>query len=379
MKNTNINIRMILLYILVPILIILSAFYPNDKTIKETDAAFINKEQSSNLPENKEQGKVETKKANEDKSGNYDQIDDKDKGIDLFGTVSNNSVLPNSAKDSIPSPIKSKPLRSNNIKQKVYYEPMERPNGYYENSTTHAKQNEEQKIEELRKQIAELKSQNTAIEKTEKNELVEIPSMIQTSITQKTDRFFSVENKNLSTNSSSLDLNKKNIVALAEIMETKRVRDNTSIKIKILENIKFGNTSIQAGSYLTGICNFTGNGDRLMISLNSMVVNSTFLAVSGTVLDMDGTVGVQIYGMQEQKSKNTVLSRVAQGTTSSTAPLYFMGSQAGSVGQQIVGQVVGGVASQTLNAGQALLAQNMSKLYADINAGHRVYINISTK
>jgi Conjugative transposon, TraM len=384
MEKSNVSIRMILLYFLIPILIILTAFYPSDKSKELANNALLNAEKSQGLPENTEDGKLESKKVNQENDANYNQ--EKGNSIDLFEKPQ--EVLPKSAKDSIiPTPInKTAPSGMGRKKEKVYYEPAERPNGYYENNRVRVEkqENEEEakKMAEIKKLVEDIKTANSPVQqaKAENNDVISLPEMIDPSPSRRgSERFFSANNRSLSTKSVMVDLNTKNVVALAEIMETKRVRENTSIRIKVLETIKFGNTTIQSGSYLTGICNFTGNGDRLSITLNSMVINSNYLAVNGSVLDMDGANGIQIYGMQEQKNKNTVLSHIGQGASSQTTPLYMMGTGGTNVSQQVLGQVIGGVASQTLNAGQALLAQKLSKLYADINAGHKVYISISTK
>jgi hypothetical protein len=386
MKKSNFGVRTILLYFLIPIIIFLTAFYPSDKSTELANNALLNAEKSKSLPENTEDGKLETKKKNDENDANYNQ--EKDTGIDLFAPPK--EVLPKSAKDSIlskPSYITTQPRGVGRKKEKVYYEPAERPNGYYENNRLRVekqeKEDEAAKMAEIKKLVENIKRANSPAQQaqTDKNDVVELPEMIVPSQAGRgeTERFFSTNNRFLSTKSVMVDLNTKNVVALAEIMETKRVRENTSIRIKVLETFKFGNTTIQSGTFLTGICNFTGNGDRLSITLNSMVINSNYLAVNGTVLDMDGANGIQIYGMQEQKNKNTVLSRVGQGASSETTPLYVMGNSGTNVGSQVIGQVIGGVASQTLNAGQALLAQKLSKLYADVNAGHRVYISISPK
>lgn len=385
MEKSKLGIRTILLYFLVPIIIFLTAFYPSNESTELANNALLNAEKSKNLPENTEDGKLETKKINDENDANYNQ--EKDTGIDLF--ASPKEVLPKSATDSIPAPI-SKTAQSGGVgrkKEKVYYEPAERPNGYYENNRIRVekeeREDEAKKMAEIKRLVEDIKNANSPTQqaKTDKNDVIALPEMINPSQAGRggAERFFSANNRSLSTKSVMVDLNTKNVVALAEIMETKRVRENTSIRIKVLETIKFGNTTIQSGSYLTGICNFTGNGDRLSITLNSMVINSNYLAVNGNVLDMDGANGIQIYGMQEQKNKNNVLSNVGQGASSQTTPLYMMGAGGANVGSQVLGQVIGGVASQTLNAGQAILAQKLSKLYADVNAGHRVYISISPK
>jgi hypothetical protein len=386
MKKSKLGVRTILLYFLIPIIIFLTAFYPSDKSTEIANNALLNAEKSKSLPENTEDGKLETKKINDENDANYNQ--EKDTGIDLFAPPK--EVLPKSAKDSIlpkPSYLTAQSGGMERKKEKVYYEPAERPNGYYENNRMRVEKQERvdeaTKMAEIKRLVEGIKNANSPAEpaKTDKNDAVALPEIIDPSQAGRggADRFFSTNNRFLSTKSVMVDLNTKNVVALAEIMETKRVRENTSIRIKVLETFKFGNTTIQSGSFLTGICNFTGNGDRLSITLNSMVINSNYLAVNGKVLDMDGANGIQIYSMQEQKNKNNVLSTIGQGASSQTSPLYVMGSNGTNVGSQVMGQVIGGVASQTLNAGQALLAQKLSKLYADINAGHRVYISISPK
>ena len=260
-------------------------------------------------------------------------------------------------------------------KNRIYSDAPDRTGVTYHDSPNGRKMKEDETIIALRKRVLELEGKKDSVKP---KETIIMPNYIQSgnsipiNSASSTQRFYSANN---SKNGIKVSSQKKNAVVLGEIMESKQVKQQSSIKIKLLEDFDKDGLHIESGTYLTGLCFFSGS-DRVEIKLNSLVINSILVSIKGDVLDLDGNIGIQIPNLQANAVRSSALSRITSGATSSASPMFFLNSQ-GGIGQQVAGQVIGTTAGNAINTGQNILMNKLAEFKANLNTGHRVYINIT--
>lgn len=403
----NTSTKNILKYVVVPVGIILCGIplysvQTSQANAKENQASVIPADAGEMPDADANKTQIDTKSnLDSKKRGEGEELTTEQKGeFDLAGNgnfenTNNKLNNPNNANAPRYNPsndIKIKPpvkdyynrdgvgnSNTQSTKSKVYYDAPERDGVTYHDSPKGKKVQEDATIKALRNRITELEQKNKQ-DSVKPKEQVIMPKYISSDNGQvlasaaSAQRFFSANNSRggikVNTKKSG-----KNSVILGEIMESKQVKQQSSIKIKLLEDFDKDGLHIEAGTYLTGLCAFSGS-DRVEIKLNSLVINSTLVAIKGDVLDLDGNIGIQIPNLQANAVRSTALSRITSGASSSASPMFFMNAQ-GGIGQQVAGQVIGSTAGNAINTGQNILMNKLAEFKANLNTGHRVYINIT--
>lgn len=406
-EKINTSTKNILKYVVVPVGIILCgiplySYQSSQANAKETQSSVLPADAGAMPEADANKTQIDTKSNLDSKKREGDELTNEEKvEFDLAGNgnaenMSNNKINnPNNANAPrynpsndirIKPPVKDYYNRDginsntqNTSKSRVYYDAPERDGVTYHDSPKGKKVQEDATIKALRNRITELEQKNKQDSAKPKEQIV-IPKYISSDNGQvlasptSAQRFFSANNSR-----GGIKVNPKksakNSVILGEIMESKQVKQQSSIKIKLLEDFDKDGLHIEAGTYLTGLCAFSGS-DRVEIKLNSLVINSTLVAIKGDVLDLDGNIGIQIPNLQANAVRSTALSRITSGASSSASPMFFMNSQ-GGIGQQVAGQVIGTTAGNAINTGQNILMNKLAEFKANLNTGHRVYINIT--
>lgn len=399
LDKLNSSTKNVIKYVLVPSCIILSGFvlYPyqakngNDKskvaenvmpsTAGELPDADENKTQL--LDKNKADSKRESEELSDAERSRFDLGNNNVDANDVSKNSNGQKYNP-SADIQIKPPVKDYYNRDNrgantfqsSSKNRIYSDSPDRDGVTYHDSPKGKKVKEDETIMALRKRVLELEGKKDSVKP---KEVIIMPNYIQSgnnsipiNSASSTQRFYSATN---SKNGVKVGSQKKNSVVLGEIMESKQVKQQSSIKIKLLEDFDKNGLHIESGTYLTGLCVFSGS-DRVEIKLNSLVINSTLVSIKGDVLDLDGNIGIQIPNLQANAVRSTALSRITSGATSSASPMFFLNSQ-GGIGQQVAGQVIGTTAGNAINTGQNILMNKLAEFKANLNTGHRVYINIT--
>jgi hypothetical protein len=93
-------------------------------------------------------------------------------------------------------------------------------------------------------------------------------------------------------------------------MEDKTVRDNSSVKIMVLENSVVNGISINKGQVIQGKC--VVNGDRLQIGISGFVEGDMYYQVEGRVLDVDGGEGLNINAAIDMKLSKRLGDKMLQ-------------------------------------------------------------------
>jgi hypothetical protein len=156
-------------------------------------------------------------------------------------------------------------------------------------------------------------------------------------------------------------------------MEDKTVRDNSSVKIMVLENSVVNGISINKGQVIQGKC--VVNGDRLQIGISGFVEGDMYYQVEGRVLDVDGGEGLNINAAIDMKLSKRALGQNASSALGSVNPLLVY-QPTGNIGTTVANQVVGSLVNQSLNGANQYLNAKLNDVKAHIKAGQLLYIQV---
>ncbi len=157
------------------------------------------------------------------------------------------------------------------------------------------------------------------------------------------------------------------------LMEDKTVRDNSSVKIMVLENSVVNGISINKGQIIQGKC--VVNGDRLQIGISGFVEGDLYYQVEGRVLDVDGGEGLNINSAIDMKLSKRAWGQNASSALGSVNPLLVY-QPTGNIGTTVANQVVGSLVNQSLNGANQYLNAKLNDVKAHIKAGQLLYIQV---
>ena len=157
------------------------------------------------------------------------------------------------------------------------------------------------------------------------------------------------------------------------LMEDKTVRDNSSVKIMVLENSLVNGFSINKGQVIQGKC--VVNGDRLQIGISGFVDGDMYYQVEGRVLDVDGGEGLNINAAIDMKLSKRAWGQNASSALGSVNPLLVY-QPTGNIGTTVANQVVGSLVNQSLNGANQYLNAKLNDVKAHIKAGQLLYIQV---
>jgi len=157
------------------------------------------------------------------------------------------------------------------------------------------------------------------------------------------------------------------------LMEDKTVRDNSSVKIMVLENSVVNGISINKGQVIQGKC--VVNGDRLQIGIRGFVEGDMYYQVEGRVLDVDGGEGLNINAAIDMKLSKRAWGQNASSALGSVNPLLVY-QPTGNIGTTVANQVVGSLVNQSLNGANQYLNAKLNDVKAHIKAGQLLYIQV---
>lgn len=168
-----------------------------------------------------------------------------------------------------------------------------------------AKKEEQIRMEERQKVMAELNAQATV--------KVEKASNINASA------FNTVSVSNLST------LERNTFKAMVD--QTIKVEQGSRVRFILLEDVKIGNDIVKKGSFVYGTV--TGFQDqRIMTTINNILVNGRYLKVNLKTLDVDGMEGLYVPKSSFREGAKAAASQAVQGGSNmniTTSPESFTG------------------------------------------------------
>lgn len=167
--------------------------------------------------------------------------------------------------------------------------------------------------------------------------------------------------------------NAGNQLIKGRLMEDKTVRDNSSVKIMVLENSVVNGISINKGQVIQGKC--VVNGDRLQIGISGFVEGDMYYQVEGRVLDVDGGEGLNINAAIDMKLSKRAWGQNASSALGAVNPLLVY-QPTGNIGTTVSNQVVGSLVNQSLNGANQYLNAKLNDVKAHIKAGQLLYIQV---
>lgn len=159
----------------------------------------------------------------------------------------------------------------------------------------------------------------------------------------------------------------------ARLVEDKTVRDNSSIKLMVIEPTIVNETQIEKGQIILGKCVI--NADRLVITINGYIKGDSFYPLEGRVLDVDGGDGLSINAPFDTKQSKRAWGQNASSALGSINPLLVY-QPTGNIGTTVTNQVVGSLVNQSLNGANQFLNAKINDVKANIKTGQILYIQI---
>ena len=157
------------------------------------------------------------------------------------------------------------------------------------------------------------------------------------------------------------------------LLESKIVRNNTTVKIMLTERKVIGNIIYESGDVIgakTGI-----QGDRLMLTVEGYIKNDVYVPLSAQVMDLDGLLGLKVSIDADNEMQKHAWGQNAGSTLGSVNPLLVYNPQ-GNLGQTVGNQVVGSLVNQSLNGANQYVNAKIRDVKVSIKSGQQLYLLI---
>lgn len=188
-------------------------------------------------------------------------------------------------------------------------------------------------------------------------------------------RFYSNDKKRQNIQTVQHSKTKQNTPDLLKgrLLESKIVRNNTTVKIMLTERKVIGNIIYESGDVIgakTGI-----QGDRLMLTVEGYIKNDVYVPLSAQVMDLDGLLGLKVSIDADNEMQKHAWGQNAGSTLGSVNPLLVYNPQ-GNLGQTVGNQVVGSLVNQSLNGANQYVNAKIRDVKVSIKTGQQLYLLI---
>lgn len=173
--------------------------------------------------------------------------------------------------------------------------------------------------------------------------------------------------------SSNLGKSKQHILIKGKLLESKTVRNNTTVKIMLTESKSLGNLHYQAGDILGAKSHI--QGDRLLLSVEGYIKNDVYQALNAQVMDLDGLLGLKVSIDAENEMQKNAWGQNVGSTLGSMNPLLVYNPQ-GSLAQTVGNQVVGSLVNQSLNGANQYVNAKIRDIKVSIKTGQQLFLLI---
>lgn len=259
---------------------------------------------------------------------------------------------------------KLKNINKRNRVYEYYNEPKQRDEPtrrveYRETSNPSTVRDKDPEIEAINQTIEKLKALQSPSPKATKT--VAAANTIQaTQVESEDDSFFGRKDTNRF--NSFMDDRKETANGFSAIIPyTQIVQSGMPVRIRLEKAMKCGVAVIPKGSELTGIAAL--EGERMMIKISAVQVQSEIIPVSLTVFDPDGLEGIYVPGSLQ----NEVLKSTADQSLQSVNVL--------SLDPSIKAQL----AAAGISAAKGLLSKKVKAIRATITAGYKIILRNEKK
>jgi hypothetical protein len=190
-----------------------------------------------------------------------------------------------------------------------------------------------------------------------------------------TNRFYSNDKKKQTIQTVQPSKTKQNFPDLLKgrLLESKIVRNNTTVKIMLTERKVIGNIIYESGDVIgakTGI-----QGDRLMLTVEGYIKNDVYVPLSAQIMDLDGLMGLKVSIDADNEMQKHAWGQNAGSTLGSVNPLLVYNPQ-GNLGQTVGNQVVGSLVNQSLNGANQYVNAKIRDVKVSIKTGQQLYLLI---
>jgi hypothetical protein len=191
-------------------------------------------------------------------------------------------------------------------------------------------------------------------------------------------RFFSDNTMKTQDNiseSPSISLNKKPSPFLIKgrLVESKMIRNNSTVKIMLMETKVIGNLLYESGDVIAAKTNI--QGDRLILVVEGYIKNNTYQSLVAQVMDLDGLLGLKISIDVDNDMQKSAWGQNAGSALGSVNPLLVYNPQ-GNLGQTVGNQVVGSLVNQSLNGANQYVNAKIRDLKVSIKTGQQLFLLI---
>jgi Conjugative transposon, TraM len=157
------------------------------------------------------------------------------------------------------------------------------------------------------------------------------------------------------------------------LLESKTVRNNTTVKIMLTERKVIGNVTYESGDVIGAKTNI--QGDRLMLTVEGYIKNDLYIPLSAQAMDLDGLLGLKVSIDADNEMQKNAWGQNAGSTLGSVNPLLVYNPQ-GNLGQTVGNQVVGSLVNQSLNGANQYVNAKIRDVKVSIKTGQQLFLLI---
>lgn len=157
------------------------------------------------------------------------------------------------------------------------------------------------------------------------------------------------------------DLSLKSNAVQAVIPETKIVRPNEQVSVRLLQPMLLGTITIPSGTILKAAAKFQGS--RLQLKISSIEYKGSIEPVEINIYDNDGQLGLNIPYSPEQSALTDIVSNMGQSSGTSVM-------LTSSAGQQVASDLSRGV----VRGLSGYFQKKVRSPKVMVKAGHQVYL-----
>lgn len=167
---------------------------------------------------------------------------------------------------------------------------------------------------------------------------------------------------------------KQSILIKGKLLESKIVRNNTTVKIMLTESKSIGNLHYEAGDVIGAKSHI--QGDRLHLSISGYIKNDTYQPINAQVMDLDGLLGLKVSIDAENEMQKNAWGQNVGSTLGTMNPLLVYNPQ-GSLAQTVGNQVVGSLVNQSLNGANQYVNAKIREVKVSIKTGQQLFLLIN--
>lgn len=163
------------------------------------------------------------------------------------------------------------------------------------------------------------------------------------------------------------------ILVKGRLLESKTVRNNTTVKIMLTESKVIGNVAYESGDVIGA--KTTIQGDRLMLTVEGYIKNDVYVPLAAQAMDLDGLLGLKVSIDADNEMQKHAWGQNAGSTLGSVNPLLVYNPQ-GNLGQTVGNQVVGSLVNQSLNGANQYVNAKIRDVKVSIKTGQQLFLLI---